>query len=70
MDTNANFSAICDHPKGSRDSPRDFKFAKLTTNSFALNGIFFSAKENGTVKQNNQSDVKAFIKLTKHIAEK
>ena len=25
------------------------------------NRIFFSANENGTVKQNNQSDVKAFL---------
>ena len=38
------------------------------TLSFALNGIFFSANENGTVKQNNQSDYKAFIKLTNYIA--
>ena len=29
--------------------------------SFALNHIFFSASENGTVKQNNQSDFKAFL---------
>ena len=29
--------------------------------SFALNRIFFSANENGTVKQNNQSDFKAFL---------
>ena len=29
--------------------------------SFALNHIFFSANENGTVKQNNQSDFKAFL---------
>ena len=29
--------------------------------SFALNCIFFSANENGTVKQNNQSDFKAFL---------
>ena len=27
--------------------------------SFALNRIFFSPNENGTVKQNNQSDFKA-----------
>ena len=38
--------------------------------SFALNRIFFSANENGTVKQNNQSDFKAFFKLTNHIAGK
>ena len=30
--------------------------------SFALNHIFFSANENGAVKQNNQSDFKAFSK--------
>ena len=29
--------------------------------SFALNRIFFSANENATVKQNNQSDFKAFL---------
>jgi len=29
---------------------------------FALNRIFFSAKENGTVKQNNQSDIKVSLK--------
>ena len=29
--------------------------------SFAINHIFFSANENGTVKQNNQSDFKAFL---------
>ena len=29
--------------------------------SFALNRIFFSANENGTVKQNNQSGFKAFL---------
>jgi len=29
--------------------------------SFALNRIFFSANENGTVKQNNQLDFKAFL---------
>ena len=29
--------------------------------SFSLNHIFFSANENGTVKQNNQSDFKAFL---------
>ena len=29
--------------------------------SFALNRIFFLAKENGTVKLNNQSDFKAFL---------
>ena len=29
--------------------------------SFALNRVFFSANENGTVKQNNQSDFKAFL---------
>ena len=34
--------------------------------SFALNRIFFSANENGTVKQNNQS----FFKLTNHITGK
>ena len=28
--------------------------------SFALNRIFFSANENGTVKQNNQSDLRLF----------
>ena len=28
---------------------------------FALNRIFFSVNENGTVKQNNQSDFKAFL---------
>jgi len=38
--------------------------------SFALNRIFFSANENGTVKQNNQSDFKAFFKLNNHIAGK
>ena len=37
---------------------------------FALNHIFFSAYENWTVKQNNQSDFKAFFKLTNHIAGK
>ena len=29
--------------------------------SFALNRIFIPANENGTVKQNNQSDFKAFL---------
>ena len=29
--------------------------------SFALNHIFFSVNENGTVKQNNQSDFKTFL---------
>ena len=29
--------------------------------SFALNRIFFSANENETVKQNNQSDFKVFL---------
>ena len=29
--------------------------------SFALNHIFFSANENGTIKQNNQSDFKAIL---------
>ena len=29
--------------------------------SFALNRIFLSANENGTVKQNDQSDFKAFL---------
>ena len=29
--------------------------------SFALNHIFFSANENGAVKQNNQSDFKPFL---------
>ena len=29
--------------------------------SFALNRIFFSANENGAVKQNNQSDFKALL---------
>ena len=29
--------------------------------SFALNHIFFAANENGTVKQNNQSDFKALL---------
>ena len=29
--------------------------------SFALNRIFFSANDNGAVKQNNQSDFKAFL---------
>jgi len=29
---------------------------------FALNRIFFSANENGTVKQNNQSDLQAWLK--------
>ena len=29
--------------------------------SFALSRIFFSANENATVKQNNQSDFKAFL---------
>ena len=38
--------------------------------SVALNRIFFSANENGTVKQSNQSDFKAFFKLTNHIAGK
>ena len=37
--------------------------------SFARNRIFFSANENGTVKQNNQSDF-VFFKLTNHIAGK
>ena len=37
--------------------------------SFALNCILFSANENERVKQNNQSDFKAFLKLTNHIAE-
>ena len=32
-----------------------------TALSFALNHISFSANENGTVKQNNQSDFKAFF---------
>ena len=40
--------------------------------SFSLNGSFFSASaENGTVKQNNESDFKAFFtlcKLTNHMA--
>ena len=31
------------------------------TLSFAVNCIFFSANENGTVKQNNQSDLKTFL---------
>ena len=43
-------------------------YSRITL-SFALNRIFFSANENGKVKQNNQSDFKAFFKLTKHIAE-
>ena len=34
--------------------------------SFALNHIFFSANENGTVKQNNQSDFKAFLTHQSH----
>ena len=34
----------------------------------SLDRIFFSANENGTVKQNNQSDLKA--KLTNHITGK
>ena len=34
--------------------------------SFALNHIFFSAYENGTVKQNNQSDFKAFLTHQSH----
>ena len=38
--------------------------------SFALNRIFFSANENGTVKQNDQSDFKAFFKLTNYTAER
>jgi len=29
--------------------------------SFALNRVFFSANENGTAKQNNQSDFKAIL---------
>jgi len=29
---------------------------------FALNRIFFSANDNGTVKQNNQSDFKVRLK--------
>ena len=37
---------------------------------FALNRIFFSANENKTVKQNNQSDLKVFFKLTNYIAGK
>ena len=37
---------------------------------FALNRIFFSANENETVKQNNQSDFKFFFKPTSHIAGK
>jgi len=39
------------------------------TLSFAPNRIFFSANENGTVKQNNQLESKAIFKLTNHIAE-
>ena len=39
--------------------------------SFSLNRIFFLANENGTtVKQNKQSDFKAFFKITNHIAGK
>ena len=38
--------------------------------SFTPNRIFFSANENGTLKQNSQSDFKAFFKLTNHIAGK
>ena len=34
--------------------------------SFALNRIFFSANENGTVKQNNQSDFKFFLTNQSH----
>ena len=34
--------------------------------SFALNRIFFSANENRTVKQNNQSDFKAFLTRRSH----
>ena len=33
---------------------------------FALNHIFFSANENKTVKQNNQSDLKAFLTNQSH----
>ena len=33
--------------------------------SFALNRIFFSANENGTVKQNNQSDFQSHCKTMK-----
>ena len=33
---------------------------------FALNRIFFSANENGTVKQTNQSDFKAFLTNQSH----
>ena len=32
--------------------------------SFAIDHIFFLANENGTVKQNNQSDSKAFFNYT------
>ena len=35
-------------------------YSRITL-SFALNRIFFSANENGTVKQNNQSDFTAFL---------
>ena len=34
--------------------------------SFALNRIFFSANENGTVEQNNQSDFKASLTYQSH----
>ena len=34
--------------------------------SFALNLIFFSANENGTAKQNNQSDLKFFLTNQSH----
>ena len=33
---------------------------------FALNHIFISANEKGTVKQNNQSDFKAFLTNQSH----
>jgi len=36
---------------------------------FALNRIFFSANENGTVKQNNQSDFKVSLKKALKIQE-
>ena len=40
-------------------SQRCYLFTNRTI--FCSNHIFFSANENGTVKQNNQSDFKAFL---------
>jgi len=40
--------------------------SKEIYSQIALNGIFFSANENGTGKQNNQSDFKAFFTKQSH----